>query len=805
MAIEMEPSSDRFAILKIDNRIHIFARLRTCNPFGACLLALMIWGSHFRTPAAPRYYTQIKSFGFPSKAGVYPRGKPCLTRDWFIVGITSGATPTMFRANLDGSGYSVIHSFSNASGIVDSPRSPLTEGADGILFGAGWTGGFPISGGMIYSIRADGTGYEILHQLASDFGFKPVLGRDGKIYGTTPDGGSNSRGTLYRMNPDGSDYIVLHDFDSVSGLGPVGFPVEDSEGNFYGATAAGGKLNGGIIYKVHRDGGNFQAIFDFPDDDVPLGMPKFELLLASNGKLYGVTQAGGTNRNRNGTVYTLSVDGTDLSILHNFDRLPLSGLIEGPNGVIYGVDEFRLFQVDLTGANFSWIADLSEESMQYAQPGLAVSDKDMVYGLGPGGSAGTGVLYKKQAGEPMEALHSFTLYGGDGGQPIGPPISSAGQLVFGICSTGGKYGNGTVFAMSEGGDDYHLLHDFSKQEIYGSPANLIEAGDSLYGFTREIDLGRGMLFSISKNGQAFSVLASFEDGYPVSLIRGSDLQLYVTLICPSDNDCARIYKMNSRTASRSLVYEFNGSLPDELVEARDGAFYGIRVSRRDRWRAEIFRLSKDGMLTSLRELSEFPQPSNNPLIQTSDGLLYGVLRQADQPPLIFFKIGTDASSYVSVPFSGSLPSGRFLEDTDGVFYYTNTEGIYRINKSGLALGDAKGFGPYPLGSTPTGGLVLSSSGSILGATAQGGDLNGGTIYRLGPLKDPAYISIDPRKYYPIHVTGPIGTRFRLQHAYALYPGAWMESLPYTIMPGGTDLPYTFSERPVFFRAKLEEF
>lgn len=68
----------------------------------------------------------------------------------------------------------------------------------------------------------------------------PVQGRDGKIYGTTAEGGRHNVGVLFRVSRSGAERVL--DFCQKTGC-PVGvYPeaglVLGTDGNFYGTTGA---------------------------------------------------------------------------------------------------------------------------------------------------------------------------------------------------------------------------------------------------------------------------------------------------------------------------------------------------------------------------------------------------------------------------------------------------------------------------------------------------------------------------------------------------------------------------------------
>jgi uncharacterized repeat protein (TIGR03803 family) len=72
------------------------------------------------------------------------------------------------------------------------------------------------------------------------------------LYGTTANGGSKNAGTVFKLNRDGSDYNVLRSFSRTGGDGqnPSGDLVAGSEGTFFGTTRGGGELGFGTIFKL---------------------------------------------------------------------------------------------------------------------------------------------------------------------------------------------------------------------------------------------------------------------------------------------------------------------------------------------------------------------------------------------------------------------------------------------------------------------------------------------------------------------------------------------------------------------------
>jgi uncharacterized repeat protein (TIGR03803 family) len=159
----------------------------------------------------------------------------------------------------------------------------------------------------------------------------------GNLYGMTSTGGAHNFGTVFRLSPTSTgsfNETILYSFKggSADGALPEGSLVQDSAGNLYGVTEAGGihatvcsasTPGCGVIFKLtptktgswtetvlHRftgtDGGNSFA----------------GLVRDSKGNFYGATSVGGSAGL--GTVYKLSLTsaGWKESVLHSFTGTP---------------------------------------------------------------------------------------------------------------------------------------------------------------------------------------------------------------------------------------------------------------------------------------------------------------------------------------------------------------------------------------------------------------------------------------------------------------------------------------------------
>src|SRR6266446_7057855 len=195
----------------------------------AQLLAQVLCCGVLATAEAQTNYQRLRSFGFPDLSGVKPNSPLMEGGDGKLYGTTeyggSNDAGTVFKLNKDASSYEVLHSFG-----IEWPESvlpELTEGTDQTLYGTTTDGG--INGfGTVFKLNHDGSGYTVIHSFTGTWedGANPMVGvtegSDGELYGTTRFGGTNGYGGVFKLNKDGSGYTVLFSFTGSDGNGSAG-------------------------------------------------------------------------------------------------------------------------------------------------------------------------------------------------------------------------------------------------------------------------------------------------------------------------------------------------------------------------------------------------------------------------------------------------------------------------------------------------------------------------------------------------------------------------------------------------------
>lgn len=361
--------------------------------------------------------------------------------------------------------------------------------------------------------------------------------------------------------------------------------------------------------------------------------------------------------------------------------------------------------------------------------GLAQSHDDNLYGTTlTGGPNGAGTIFKIT---PDGALTNLSDGGG------GPLIQGVDGNLYGVRGSGSSDYNSTVFRLSPAGESTVL---YKGTDFAGLDGNLIEGTDgSFYGTTaRYGTYGGGTVFTVTPAG-ALTILHNFMDSegvYPSArLTQGKDGNFYGTTSLrgtyttlpgygpvTASGTVFRITPAGELTvlhAFEPLVAngrnDDGGALSADLVLGEDGNFYSTTQQGGANGTGTIFRITPDGMLTTLYSFSEGGGGQFSGLCEARDGRLYGFTENGGANGQgMLFDVTPDGTLNVLYSFDGS----------DGSF--------------------------------PTGSLVQGNDGNFYGTTLYGGLYGGGTVYKL------AVTALVPRITSSVTANGSIGVPFSYQ-------------------------------------------
>lgn len=230
----------------------------------------------------------------------------------------------------------VLHNFVGTDG--QDPHAPPILGTNGKYYGTAPTSAAGSGISTAYSVTSSGT-FTFLHTFASAEGQLVygglVQGSDGNLYGTSAAGGANGLGTIFKMTTAGV-VTVLHSFAGTDGNASYWPLIQASDGNYYGVTYLGGANNEGVVFKITSTG-TYTVLHSLNNANGDGQSPNSSLVQGTDSKLYGVTAQGPSGVN--GTIFSITTTGT-FKLLHTFSGTdganPSTPLIQNTNGVFYG-------------------------------------------------------------------------------------------------------------------------------------------------------------------------------------------------------------------------------------------------------------------------------------------------------------------------------------------------------------------------------------------------------------------------------------------------------------------------------------
>lgn len=332
-------------------------------------------------------------------------------------------------------------SFANTNG--SEPNTSLTLGSDGNFYGTTFYGGSQ-DYGTVFKVTTDGELVSLISFATTPTnGAYPdgslTLGTDGNLYGTTfASGRTGGSGTVFRITTNGT-LTTLVVFAGTNGANPQGALILGGDANFYGTTEVGGSGGAGTVFKVTTNGTLTSLVpFDAVADDGTStytytnvdGEYPGDLILGNDGNFYGAAGSGGTGGD--GTIFMVTTNGA-LTPLTSFDR------------AVYD---------DVSGL-------YSNASGAYPNRRLALGNDGCFYGsTSDGGTNRVGTIFKVTTNGVLAALATFAAAGdnqnaqftnANGAFPSGGLVLGNDGNFYGVTSSGGVNGSGTIFNVTANG------------------------------------------------------------------------------------------------------------------------------------------------------------------------------------------------------------------------------------------------------------------------------------------------------------------------------------------------------------------
>jgi len=625
-----------------------------------------------------------------------PKSFESVATDPFFADVIQANNGTLYGMTSYGGshGYGIIFSFNPVNSAYKKifdfdlknggyPNGSLLQGVDGNLYGMttfGGSNGF----GVIFSLDPGSLAYRKLYDFNGTMGAFPyghlIQANDGKLYGMTSGGGSDNNGVIFSLDPVSSTYLKLKDLDNLSGSSPLGSLFRANDGKLYGMTTAGGIDNAGVIFSFDPASESYTKVKEFenvngenPNGASPIG----SLVQASDGKLYGVTQGGGINYS--GVIFSLDINSYSFTSVKDFDfagGFDAGGLVAASDGKLYGTTSF-------------------------------------------GGANGTGVIFSfDPSSSTYISIKDFDTY--DGTNPFGSLLQANDGKLYGLTSRGGlsgPAGNGVIFSFDLFSSTYAMLKDLGTNKNGSNiSARLIRSKNGkFYGMTTNGgNSGTGVIFSFDPNTSNYTTLKDLDflnGSHPYGgLLQASDGKFYGMTtfggespgFLPRWSELGVVFSFDPSSSTYTKLMDLSnydgyaGGRPyGSLIQATDGKLYGMTSGNGSGYRGQglgiIFSFDNtSSTYTVLKDFADFdpggvtidaPNGGNpyGSLLQANDGKLYGITSLGGSNDLgVIFSYELKSSVYTDLKdldnTNGSHPYGSLIQARDGKLYGMTYDG-----------------------------------------------------------------------------------------------------------------------------------
>jgi uncharacterized repeat protein (TIGR03803 family) len=651
----------------------------------------------------------------------------------------------LYKVSTDGTIFSIIHDFDG-----EQPSGLIL--LNGVIYGTTNSGG-TLKYGSIYTINLDGSNFKVIYEFNGVSGATPngglLKGSDNNLYGTASGGGSSGTGTVFKIDGSNNAFTKLYEFQTFGGAYPNGFLVEGADGNLYGTTSSGfGSPTAGSAFSLSKTGSSFKNLKSFAayaDGQNIYG----SVAESSAGKLFGTFNHGGAYGK--GGLYRMDKDGLNYNVVHSFQgadgEYPSGSLIlwqgdfygstssGGTNG--YGV----IYKISDDGTTFTKVLDLDKKGGYGVS--LILSDSELYFSSFHGGLSGFGAIGSLDlANKTVNIIKDFNPV--DGGAPTGKLLYHSNGYVYGTTSKGGKYGSGVLFKIDPLSEIYDVIYNF-KQDTLCCSGSIMESYDgNILGI---VNFSNGtQLFKYDVQIGSLAKVFDVADQKISSIWEGIDGELFgnksnmsgkENMLFQTDSIRSKIYDIDNTTGSiaswlivpadtatfmlgitsgnpgsnfgqivsynfieRSIdpYYNFTnstyGSRPTgELAPLKSGEIFGVTSYGGVSGGGTIFDI--DASTKSLVKIFDFPAESYPIDIErVSDSLFYGVL----------FENGSDPNATnCGAIYQYKMPSGfSLVKNFKDINNYYATSGLTRVVKDEAILrvyGDQLAFGSVEVNDT----------------------------------------------------------------------------------------------------------
>jgi uncharacterized repeat protein (TIGR03803 family) len=476
----------------------------------------------------------------------------------------------------------------NGEGNGGIPWGSLMQADDGKIYGMTTFGGVSGDGTLFEWDPAADSLTKKLDFNYNESGRNPygslVQADNGRLYGMTYSGArvpneNSSFGELFEWNPVTNTYMKKFKFDKPeNGTYPKGSLMKAANGKLYGMTSSGGEYYVGVLFEWDPVQDTFTKKTDFKNIEKGEG-PNGSLVQLDNGKLYGMTNKGGTNNA--GVIFEYDPVTSDFAKKFTFIKAengsePFGSLVQADNGKLYGmtlsggeINRGVLFEWDPVAEIYTKKFDFTDGYWPYCS--LMKADNGKLYGMTTYSKSGGGILFEW---DPVTDTYTKKL--DNMGGPQGTLIEADNGKFYGL-----TYFGSTLF-------EWDPTTNIRTNYDHGTHARgtLVQADNGkLYGMTQEGGVNnKGVLFEWDPVTETYIIKLDFngeENGsYPISAImKASNGKLYGMTALGGINDAGVIFEWDPDSDTYTKKFDFNfidGYYPlGSMMQADNGKLYGV--------------------------------------------------------------------------------------------------------------------------------------------------------------------------------------------------------------------------------------
>jgi len=349
----------------------------------------------------------------------------------------------------------------------------------------------------------------------------------------------------------------------------------------YGTTRLGGTNMKGVLFK-YTSTPNMVNVIDFglggpvksnSSAEKPIG----NLLYASNGMIYGITEMGGAQYE--GTVYVYNPAADTIGIVYSFGYntgSPVGGLAQSSSGVIYGIivggmsnQNGIIFKYNPTTSNFSLFHNITNAEGFGSSSGPTNHTDGMIYIVTSSSAAnGKGAILQVNTSNDavvnkfdMDTIHGYEING--------PLCSASNGKLYGLAYRGGSQDVGTIFEFDPVQDTVIVLYNFQDAKAgsadgYSPHTSPTLYNGYLYGVTKFGGAyNQGVIFKYSLSGGQYTKLMDFDStatgAFPLGkLSLGKDGWLYGSCYQGGAYNTGTFFKFHPQNNTFVKLVDFNG-------------------------------------------------------------------------------------------------------------------------------------------------------------------------------------------------------------------------------------------------------